>query len=65
MIASLLLQPNQSDRPFQQNKRDRLPNQPQRDRISPTSRKAIAVSVANIRAITSIDCYRAASALTH
>jgi hypothetical protein len=37
----------------------------QSDRISPTSRKAIAVSVANIRAIASIACYRAALALTH
>jgi hypothetical protein len=41
-IASHLPQANQSDRPFQQNKPDRPPNQPQHDRISPTSRKAIA-----------------------
>jgi hypothetical protein len=34
--------PTKSDRPFQQNKRDHLPNQPQRDRISAASRKAIA-----------------------
>jgi hypothetical protein len=65
MIASPLLQPNQSDRPFQQNKPDRPPNQPQRDRLSPASRKAIAVSVANIRVIASIAYYHAALALTH
>jgi hypothetical protein len=35
-IASLL---PQEKRPFQQNKPDRLPNQPQHDRISPTSTK--------------------------
>jgi hypothetical protein len=34
--------PTKSDRPFQQNKPDRPPNQPQHDRISPASRKAIA-----------------------
>jgi hypothetical protein len=42
MIASPLLQPNQSDRPFQQNKPDRPPNKPQHDSISPASRKTIA-----------------------
>jgi hypothetical protein len=42
MIASPLLQPNQSDRSFQQNKPDRPPNKPQPDRISAASRKAIA-----------------------
>jgi hypothetical protein len=41
MIAFPLLQPNQSDRPFQQNKLDHPPNKPQRDHISPASRKAI------------------------
>ncbi len=42
MIASPLLQPNQSDRPFQQSKPDRPPNNPQNDCISPASRKVIA-----------------------
>jgi hypothetical protein len=58
--------PTKSDRPFQQNKPDRPPpNKPQRDRLSPASRKAIAFSVVNISVIASIACYRAALALTH